>query len=266
MDVIGSMADIRKRFEIPNDNNRWDNPLFKVNMNPVTEVVEGKVEVASTDVEVTPATTTSTSSTAAAAATGVSKMKTSWKPKSKAKDSVAVETTAVPETVFHKTTITTETETSQQATPSSSSSSNTPATAAALSFSGSMVAAVDDITSFQSAQAVLEDVFHHLSSSVTIIPNCSTVTPLHASADLLYELDRTSQKILQLIIQHQIDQVEGTPIQLLEYERALTLHRHISLSELQRFRRQYVKMNAQHPPSSSKLIGASFVDFLASQI
>jgi tRNA uridine 5-carbamoylmethylation protein Kti12 len=79
-------------------------------------------------------------------------------------------------------------------------------------------------------------------------------------------LDRTSQRIIQLIAAHQTETVEGTPLKFAEFDRELTLHRHAGLAELQRHRRQFVKINGQHPPGSSKAVGASFIDFLALQL
>ena len=81
------------------------------------------------------------------------------------------------------------------------------------------------------------------------------------------KLDRVSQKIMQIIVNFQSEQsLEGTPIKFNEYDRVLLLNRHISLIEIQRYRRQYVKINQQHPPHSSIDIGTSFIDYLALQI
>ena len=72
---------------------------------------------------------------------------------------------------------------------------------------------------------------------------------------------------MQIIISFQSEQsLEGTPIKFTEYNRLLLLNRHISLVDLQRYRRQYVKINQQHPPHNSIDIGSSFIDYLALQI
>ena len=49
----------------------------------------------------------------------------------------------------------------------------------------------------------------HLSGSTSVLPNASTISVARASADQLYEIDRVSQKINQMIISHQADNVEG---------------------------------------------------------
>ena len=72
---------------------------------------------------------------------------------------------------------------------------------------------------------------------------------------------------MQTVLSFQSEQtLEGTPIRFVEYDRVLLLNRHISLLELQRYRRQYVKINQQHPPHSTIDIGSSFIDYLALQI
>jgi tRNA uridine 5-carbamoylmethylation protein Kti12 len=214
------------------ESNRWDKPLFKV-------VMGGKSGAEPT--AVTPVVAVGpVESTTETIPTTV--FKSSWKPKSKKLvDSMPapVTTPLCPATV-----------------PASAS----------LTFSGSALESGDDFSSFQQPEAVLMDIYNHLVTTTVLVPNSSTIIAVHAQADMLYELDRTSQKILSAIMSHQTDCAEGTPIQFLDYDRAITLHRHISLSELQRFRRQFVKINAQHPPSSPKEIGSSFVDFLASQL
>lgn len=94
------------------------------------------------------------------------------------------------------------------------------------------------------------------------LPNSSTVAAAHAQADLLYELDRTSQRIAQMIMAHQADALEGTPLKFTEYDRVLTLNRLISPGELQRYRSQFVKVHSQHPPTTSVAVGVSFIEYL----
>lgn len=249
MFVLNSLRELWKRFEVPIENNRWDRPLFKASMRS-----ESSVPTTSTAAAESVAPVNNEPAPVAAPAANneqpTTVFKSSWKPKSKK----ATEAASVAPTVA--------------STPSASAPSVASVTNAvsSLTISGSTLEASDDFTTFQKSEEIFEPLLSHLTTSTTYVPNCSTVTPLHAQADMLYELDRTSQKILSMIIAHQTEAVEGTPIQLVEYDRAFTLHRHVSLSELQRFRRQFVKINAQHPPASSKEVGSSFVDFLASQL
>lgn len=255
--IVFRLRELWKRFEVPIENNRWDRPLFKVSMlsKPVDVPVPPAQEKSSSNSGSAPSTVAveSTLSTPSEQQQPPTVFKSSWKPKSKKATEASNVDKIVPAEV-----------------PVANSIANvngvTNAAVSSLTISGSALESSDDFTTFQKPEDVFETLLNHLTTSTTYVPNCSTVTPLHAQADMLYELDRTSQKILSMIIAHQTEAVEGTPIQLVEYDRAFTLHRHVSLSELQRFRRQFVKINAQHPPSSSKEIGSSFVDFLASQL
>ena len=97
--------------------------------------------------------------------------------------------------------------------------------------------------------------------------NASTNPKVHASADLLYQLDQISQKVVTMIMNHQRDAVcEGTPIVLNEFERTFVFNRHVSVAELQRHRRQFIKVHTNHPLSDDIDVGAAFIDFLAQQI
>jgi tRNA uridine 5-carbamoylmethylation protein Kti12 len=133
----------------------------------------------------------------------------------------------------------------------------------AVWFSGSAADNLEDLSCFSDVPSALQGISARLSSAPLPAPSCSTITPLHAQANLLYELDRTSASITQQLVAHQAESGEGVALRLPIYDRALALHRHASVAELQRLRRQWVKINAQHPPSSIEAIGASFVDFLA---
>ena len=55
----------------------------------------------------------------------------------------------------------------------------------------------------------------------------------------------------------------GTPIFFHEYNRTLTLHRHVSLAELARHKRQYVKSTGVNSSTNDIDIGTNYIDFLA---
>jgi tRNA uridine 5-carbamoylmethylation protein Kti12 len=230
------MEELRRRFEPPNDSNRWDNPLFKVKMFHADDCTTASN-----------ATTDNNQSEPSSAANEVkATKKSSWKPKKK---------TTEP-TTDNDTTITKNPDVQK---PTADDSQG-------LSFSGSLVTASEELAAFEEYSVALEKIFDHLSNATAPLPNSSTVVHQHADADLLYELDRTSQKIVQVIMSHQAENIEGTPVKFVEYDRAITLHRPVTLAELQRYKNQYVKINAQHPPNTSKAIGSSFIDFLAAQL
>ena len=135
---------------------------------------------------------------------------------------------------------------------------------AQISFSGSVLIA--DGVKGMSSSAAIDMVKTYFLSATAPAPNSSTVHVPHANADLLYELDRTSQAIIQTIISHQRDNLEGTPIIFHDYDRSLTIHRPIGMIELQRHKKLFVKTNAQVPPTSVKGVGSAFIDYLAGQL
>ena len=65
-------------------------------------------------------------------------------------------------------------------------------------------------------------------------PNSSTIAAQKGSASLLYELDRTSLRVLQLVVQHLQQQPflgqGSSSLRLDEFDRELTLHRHVGKS------------------------------------
>jgi tRNA uridine 5-carbamoylmethylation protein Kti12 len=263
------MDDLRMRYEAPNESNRWDFPLFKVTtcadqIVSATAAVEAsmdalKLTAGSVDEDAVPvvaALPSAVEETAIEVSPVKSSFTSSWKPKKK------VVTSATPSsgddaTVFTAITVNT-----------TASAATTTTQAKAISFSGTMVVQEDTaISGFMAVEVALTKISDYFGGAVAAAPNSSTIATQRANADLLYELDRVSQQIIQVIVAHQTEgMVEGTPLKFLEYDRALTLNRHTGLAELQRYRRQYVKINGQHPPTSSKAIGTSFIDYLALHI
>jgi len=135
-----------------------------------------------------------------------------------------------------------------------------------ISFSGTEATPSSSLQGFQSVDQTLPAVLHYLLGAAAPVPNSSTITLQRATPALLYELDRVSQSIIESLMAHQAEVVVGTPLKFHEYNRAITLNHHVALAELQRYRRQYVKINGSHPPLSSQAIGTSFIDYLALHI
>ena len=258
------------RYEAPNEANRWDFPLFKVTVCPdqsgisklsVAEEINlgslsltepPKAEACDANLALA-GTSTAVEAPATPAPVPVKSLFTSsWKPKKKvaAASSAGSDDTA---SVF------------TMSAASVNTTATTQSTAKAISFSGTMVVQEDTaISGFLAVEETFSKMDEYFGGAVAAPPNSSTIATQRANADLLYELDRVSQQIIQVIVAHQTEgMVEGTPLKFVEYDRALTLNRHTGLAELQRYRRQYVKINGQHPPTSSKAIGTSFIDFLA---
>jgi len=139
-----------------------------------------------------------------------------------------------------------------------------------ISFSGTDASpsSYSSLQGFQSVDQTLPAVLHYLQGAAAPVPNSSTITLQRATPALLYELDRVSQSVIERLVAHQAEAavVVGTPLKFHEYDRAITLTHHVSQAELQRYRRQYVKVNGSHPPLSSQAIGTSFIDYLALHI
>lgn len=80
----------------------------------------------------------------------------------------------------------------------------------ALSISGSVPILMPD-TLLQDVEVTMHRVYLHLTDlAQTAAPNSSTISVPRVNADLLHELDRSSQDITQRIVSHQADNVEGT--------------------------------------------------------
>ncbi|KAL9017199.1 MAG: hypothetical protein Q9185_005489 [Variospora sp. 1 TL-2023] len=97
-----------------------------------------------------------------------------------------------------------------------------------------------------------------------IKPNQATIMKPAAEADYLYELDRTTQKILNEVIGWQKERL-GEPggsitigNQVIELPTTA-----VSLPQLQRVRRQFISLNRQHTLPKSR-ISESFVEYLNS--
>ena len=80
----------------------------------------------------------------------------------------------------------------------------------ALSISGSVPVLMPDVRP-QDEESIMHQAYLHLTDSAQMAaPNSSTISVPRVNADLLHELDRSSQDITQRIISHQADNVEGT--------------------------------------------------------
>lgn len=119
-----------------------------------------------------------------------------------------------------------------------------------------------------SIDQVIDDIINYFETAIAPAPNLATKPVRHAGPELLYQLDRVSQIIVQLITTHQQEHNnDGTPLILKDFNsHTLTLPRYIGAQELQRLRRQFVKMNSSHPPENSIDVGGKFVEFLKNQI
>lgn len=277
--------ELKNRFEPPNPNNRWDFPLFEVDMTPsnnANATVNAPPEVVSssssmplpdtvlTKVLETAAAASSTATTTEAATAVVAPVsgatKGSFRKVPKKGAPAVSHSTQEPsvDAVSYKL------ETSSLSTEAVPATSSAPsADIVALTFSGR---SLDGSTASASTEKLrpedcCEQVHKFLHSAVAPMSNPATVATPHASADLLYLLDKISQDVMKTIIAHQIaDTSLSNPLVFREYDRVLELHRIVSMAELQRHRRHFIKVNTQIPPRNEIIIGSAFIDFLALQL
>jgi hypothetical protein len=288
--MLFRLEDLRRRFEAPNESNRWDKPLFLVNtMAPVPtsheysssdsttcsqlvdeikgssiNIGETVTDTADDCVDNKPLTLTPPVSTLEGSDTVVqggesddesfaphTTVFSSWKSsksKRKPSDDASVST--------------------QQTTSSSSSCFVKKLSgSSSVYFSGNQ--AVDKVhLTDEGPDIAMQKICDYFRTAEAPQPNAATSNIRHSSANLLYQLDKVSQTITQHIILHQQNQQSpGTPLVFKEYNSfSLMLPpRHVSMAELQRHRRQFIKVNSQHPPEHAEDIGKHFLEFLSHQ-
>lgn len=192
------MLELRRRYEQPNAKNRWDNPLFRVNMTPTSTTVGDSGDSSNAG------TVFTTMESAAAATDAVSApSSSSWRPRSKA--AVAEGTadgTAKPPIVssFRRTTpvhAPTAIDDTQSIIGNSSISGATIATNA-LSFSG-FTRTAPSAKNTQTPDGIMSLLHQHLTSAATATPNSSTILAPLVEADSLHELDRWVGGLLRQI-------------------------------------------------------------------
>jgi tRNA uridine 5-carbamoylmethylation protein Kti12 len=252
--IFSRMEDLRRRFEKPNEANRWDKPLFVVNVTPDSKVSHS---ASNADSGVADSDTTSESTPI---------------------PSVSEESTNAPPPVVFATSSWTSKKKKAPDSGSSVVSTTTQRTAAATAggpkgvyFSGSLNSAGNTSDSASKGRNNIDEVIGHIvtffDTAEVPVPNAATMSVRHADAELLYQLDRVSQTISQQVISHQQNHSDGTPLVLTEFNsQVVALPRYVSLAEIQRLRRQFVKINSQHPPEASIDVGSKYVEFLMNQL
>ena len=247
--LISRLLELRRRFEAPIEKNRWDFPLFRVFSKPITlpatndcaptspskcaalatinildsnipTLEKPKVSIGTStsrnggDCLIQPLTSTrgqidinclaidGTARTDYHADESIEQpvnVKTSsWRPKVRTTDSSII---SRPFTTLEKE--------SNPARSVDVAFKDSPAASSALTISGSVPSVKLDENE-DCLDVVMQRVYLHLMNvSHIAAPNSSTISVPRVHADLLHELDRTSQNITQRIITHQTDNVEG---------------------------------------------------------
>lgn len=305
---VYSMKQLRMRYEFPNDKNRWENPLFHVKMGEMDPTADAPpsistpVSQAAADSSPDGVPQTVFEKVSDATAKPVAPKKSSWKPKGSKKIAETVATTAVAVATMH-------------VDPKGSgetgvwfSGSHVKQPVFTSSGESGDSGALQDFSPAAVCQRVLNFIY---SSSVTggatgstsgnkgnlpasvhpspagQMPNASTMSMPHVQANILYELDRVSalvtNKIIAHVKQHPADSAFTItdvvpPLLLPEYDRVFNIHKQITVAELHRHRRQFVKVNTLCPPvihttdglsdndSLCASLGCLYIDFLSAQL
>ncbi|KAL8559145.1 hypothetical protein ACOMHN_046193 [Nucella lapillus] len=95
-------------------------------------------------------------------------------------------------------------------------------------------------------------------------PNQSTQSQPLSSTNFLYELDRVTQEIVSLIMDSQKTGAPGDVIKVPNRPTGeqLMLNRMLSLSELQRHKRQFITYTKMHPVDNTAKLSGLFVQYL----
>lgn len=295
------------RYEKPNEMNRWDKPLFYIDMTSQTKVTnqnqkrfnyESKYSSVSEDGEdlnqlsisspLSPDSNSPPTPVQVQSPDNHNDTNNSipLPPVPPNENSTSIETTT---TTSSTTTTTSEVTTPQQTVVSSWKSkkknSSTQSVVSQMTlntkreneqrgvyFSGNKVSDNEMLDESRSQNSnsidqVIDDIINYFETAIAPAPNLATKPVRHAGPELLYQLDRVSQIIVQLITTHQQEHNDGTPLILKDFNsHVLQLPRYIGAQELQRLRRQFVKMNSAHPPENSVDVGGKFIEFLKTQI
>lgn len=96
-----------------------------------------------------------------------------------------------------------------------------------------------------------------------VVPNYATVLKPPAENDYLYELDKTTQEIVAVVLEHQRSAGDGGGcLPVAECEVVLELPaRSVTVAQLQRVRRQFVSLNRQHSVGKRR-IRELFVEYV----
>lgn len=137
----------------------------------------------------------------------VAPLSSSWRPKMRS--TASVNTSRTFTTLGAEALTTVKTLKSNSDVDDNNSSSINISPFSPLSISGSIPIIAPDNQEL-SNEATMELIYLHLTNSGQIAaPNSSTISVPRVNADLLHEIDRTTQNITQRITSHQTDNVEG---------------------------------------------------------
>ncbi|CCJ31035.1 unnamed protein product [Pneumocystis jirovecii] len=111
----------------------------------------------------------------------------------------------------------------------------------------------------------VDRIWEIISSTKTIRPNASTVAKSVPASDYLFELDKATHEIINMIIQNQRINGPGSEVKVASINQNIILPSNvITLPKLQRIRHQFINLNRIQASNKNK-IQENFVEFLNNQ-
>jgi len=108
----------------------------------------------------------------------------------------------------------------------------------------------------------VQDIVQVLLKGKSVQPSTATVPQKVEDSSYVYELDRLSQQIIKVVLDASTNGLPQDEIKIPGTDQKMVLNRRVNLAELNRLRRQYLKIAQLRPPQSSQLILKTFIDFL----
>ena len=239
------LEELIQRYEPPDSRNRWDKPLYRVDLTPSSDTSSSTNQAAQDALQrsvynmysLSDAITDSAAAEPAKAKAKSAASSFKKRPSNRSKANATV--------VESQEETTTETNASDRAPSETSKQSEE------IKTNLSLEERIDEILDsfFQDVQPLKE--------------GTSTHQIMLGDADVLNKVDSLTQKVCTIVAQAPSSRVE-----LMDYGVALASPRKLALPELKRLRQQYIRWVAQHPPTdvSDRAIVESFVKYVEGHV
>ncbi|EPS43767.1 hypothetical protein H072_2243 [Dactylellina haptotyla CBS 200.50] len=111
-----------------------------------------------------------------------------------------------------------------------------------------------------------EDIWNAMVNNDAVKPHLATVLKPATEANYLQVLDKATQDVVSVVLEHQKTNGPGGSVAIPEASNKLELPpTHIGLPQLQRMRRQFISFNRQHTAEKSRL-KSMFVEYLNKEL
>lgn len=111
----------------------------------------------------------------------------------------------------------------------------------------------------------VDSIWEIISSTKSIKPNLSTFVKPIPTTDYLFELDKVTQEIINIIIENQKINGPGSEIKIASVNQSIILPNNVvTSSNLRSIRHQFINLNRIQTPNKNK-IREVFVEFLNNQ-